>query len=181
MSWASRTLTVLSIAATLAGLTWYAIAAGCTESLPGDKTIPGWTVLDGSTSSGKLGDKAGYDAYDGAVGPMRKQRIQYFAQRMYRNAKTKQYVTVDIYQLSGARSARALYDSKLRDSRKAKPLYRYTSIKDRAFVCTMGGCSFGVCQRGKYVCSVVLSKASSGQSRTSVRSFLKYVSGKLKS
>lgn len=174
----ARTLTVLSVAAALIGISWYAIAASCTGSLPPSNAIPGWQTMSGSTKSGSMGSRASYDAYDGAVEAMQAEGIAYFAQRMYKHSSTKKYLTVDVYQLTSTSKAQALYNKKKTGYKKANPLNTYTRIKDKAFVGTMGKFTFGVCQRGKYVSEVSMSKASTAQDRATVKSFLTYISKK---
>jgi len=174
-----RYLPGLMATAFLMGLALPSAAVNCRDLLPGNGDIAGWKVMAHSTTAGKMGQKASYDAYDGAVEAMQGKGITEFAQRMYKHAATGKYVTVDVYKMSSALAARKLHDAKLAGYKKAKPLYRYTSIKDRALIGTMGFFSFGVCYRGTFLFEVSMSKASRATDRGIVKSFLTFMSKKL--
>ena len=179
MSLASRILTYAAIALALFALAREAKAVTCLGALPPASIAPGWAVMADSTRSGRMGSKISYDTYDGAVEELQGKGIVAFAQRMYRNASTGQYVTVDVYELASKAAAGSLYAEKLADSRNAKSLSTYTSIKDKAFVGTLGSISLGCCTRGKYLCEVTMTKAPGSQHRTTVRKFVSVISGKL--
>ncbi|NSW58506.1 MAG: hypothetical protein HPY44_21050 [Armatimonadetes bacterium] len=179
MSLASRILTYAAVALALFALAREAKAVTCLGALPAASIAPGWSIMADSTRSGRMGSKTSYDAYDGAVEELQSKGIVAFAQRMYRNASTGQYVTVDVYELASKAAASNLYAAKLSESRKAKPLIVCTTIKDKAFVGTLGSISLGCCTRGKYLCEVTMTKAQSSQHRTTVRKFVSVISGKL--
>lgn len=179
MKFTSILLTALSLAFTLTGLTWYAVAASCTSALPPDNAISGWRILQGTTKSGVMGEQASFDAYDGAVETLQEQGVTRFARRMYKRTGTSQHLTLDIYELKTAARAQALYSEKLNGYKKAKPLSTYSSIKDRAFVGTLGTITVGACQRGRFLCEVTISQAPASRDRSAARQFLVYVSKKL--
>ena len=175
----ARILTVLSVVAALTGVAWYAIAASCTGSLPATNAIKGWEIWADTSKAGKLGEKPSYDAFNGAVDSMKAEGIRYFAEQMYKQTGTKKHLTVDVFQLSSTTRAKALYASKKNGYKTAKPISHYTSIKDQALVGTIKTFTFGCCQRGKYVCLVTMTGASSAQDRATVKTILTYISKKL--
>lgn len=179
MSRISSALTVLSVAAALTGLAYYAVAASCVASLPPSNAIPGWVAVTNATTSGEMGSQQSYNAYDGAVEAMQAEGIKSFAQRIYRHSATGKYLTLDIYYLSELSKAKALYDRKRNGYRQAKPLTDYTSIPQRACVGTLGTTSFGVLQRGAFVCEVTIARSSTAADRITAKAFLTFVSGKL--
>lgn len=174
----SRVLTVSSIFVALVGLSFCAIAASPTGSLPPSNAIAGWQVVADTTTSGAMGQKASYDVYNGAVDAMREQGIRFFAQRMYRHSGTGKTLTVDIYQMTCASCAQALFTDKQKGFKNARPLSVQSNIRDRALIATMGGMTFGVVQRGIFVGEVSMMRATTAQDRSIARSFLVFMSGK---
>ena len=174
----SRILTALSIIAALAGLSWVAIAASPTGSLPPTNGIAGWQVVADTTKSGAVGGKASYDAYNGAVPDMQQQGMRFFAQRMYRHSGTGKTLILDVYQMTSPATAQALFNDKLAAFKTAQPLQNVSNVRDRAAVATMGGMTFGVVQRGIFVGEVSIMRATTAQDRTTARSFLVYLSNK---
>lgn len=178
MQLTSRVLTILSVLATLTGFTLYAFAASPTGCLPNNGAISGWKVFS-ETRSGAMGEKASYDTYDGPVDVMKQEGIRYFAQRMFRSTTGKRYVTVDAFQLRNAGLAKALYAKKRASYKTAKPLTDQPSIRDRAFIGTVGKTTVGVVQRGIFVAEVTMSNATTDADRAKVKAFLTYISRKL--
>lgn len=172
----SRALTVSSILVALVGLTFCAIAASPTGSLPPSNAISGWQVVADTTRSGAMGQKVSYDVYNGAVPAMQEQGIRFFAQRMYRHSGTGKTLTLDIYQMTSAARAQALFADKQKALKNAKPLSVQRNIRDRALVATMGGMTFGVVQRGIFVGEVSMMRATTAQERSTARAFLVFMS-----
>lgn len=174
----SRILTVSSIFVALVGLSFCAIAASPTGSLPPSNAIAGWQVVADTTTSGAMGQKASYDVYNGAVPAMQEQGVRFFAQRMYRHSTTGKTLTVDVYQMTSAATANALFADKQKGFKNAQPLSVQRNIRDRAMIATMGGMTFGVVQRGIFVGEVSMMRATTAQDRSTARAFLVFMSRK---
>ena len=176
----AATLTTLTAVLALGAAATMAGAASCSGSLPGSNAVPGWQTMAGGTLSGSMGSKASFDAYDGAVETMRDaQGIRFFAQRVFKRAKPKGYLTVDVYQFASVAQAQAFYARSKADYRLAKLLTSFSGVKDQAFAGALGGAAAGFCRRGKYLCQVSISGGATAQDIQTAKAFVAYVSRKL--
>jgi hypothetical protein len=115
-----------------------------------------------------MGSPTSFQAYDGAVEAMQDRGIAYFAQRMFREASTRRYITVDIYQLGSGSQASALFQQKRAGYKRAKPLRVTVSRTQSLGIATLGTNTVGFGVRGKYLWEVALSKAPAEQDRATV-------------
>jgi hypothetical protein len=150
------------------GLAWEASAASCTGGLPPANPLPGWQAVDKSSRAGKMGSQASFQVYDGAVESMQGQGIAYFAQCMYRQASTRRYLSVDIYQLGSAAQASTYFQQRRAACKRAKPLRVTVTRTQSAGIATLGTNTLGFGARGKYVWEVTLSKGPAEQDRALV-------------
>jgi hypothetical protein len=177
---ASALLSVLWVAGGLWVLAGPAAAGGCSAALPVNGAVAGWKVLDGSTMAGAMGSKASFDAYDGAVEGMRdEQCIRFFAQRVLKRAKPKSFVTVDVYQFASVAQAKAFFARTKKDYKAAKGITVLKGTKDQAFAGILNSAGGGFCQRGKYVCQVMLTVNGAAPDVKTITAFVKWVSGRL--
>lgn len=172
-------LTLCSVGAAIAGVAIYALAASPTGCLPPTGAVSGWTVMDGSTRSGAMGEKTSFDVYDGAVDSMKAQGIRFFAQRMYKSA-SKRYITVDAFQFRTNDQAKAAYKEKRDSFRNAKPRIDYV-MTNQAFVATMNNTTVGCVRAGIFMAEVTFAGGHTDADRATVKAFLSYISRKLSS
>lgn len=172
-------LTLCSVGAAVAGLTIYALAASPTGCLPPAGALSGWTVVDGSTRSGAMGDKVSFEVYDGAVDDMKAQGMRFFAQRMYKSAP-KRFITVDAYQFRTNDQAKAAYGQKRDSFSSAKPRTDYP-MTNQAFVATINNTTVGCVRAGIFMAEVTFAGGCTDADRATVKAFLSYISHKLSS
>jgi hypothetical protein len=177
MSRVSNILTLCSVVAAVAGLAIYALAASPTGCLPPGGAIAGWSVMDGSTRAGAMGEKVSFEVYDGAVDSMKAQGIRFFAQRMYK-AAPKRFITVDAFQFRTNDQARAAYTQKRNSFGNARPRTD-CQITNQAFVATINNTTVGCVRAGIFMAEVTFASGCSDADRATVKAFLSYISRKL--
>jgi hypothetical protein len=177
MSRVPNILTLCSVAAAVAGLAIYALAASPTGCLPPTGALSGWAVMDDSTRSGAMGEKASFDVYDGAVDSMKAQGIRFFAQRMYKSAP-KRFITVDAFQFRTNDQAKAAYAQKRGSFANAKPRTDY-QMTNQAFVATINNTTVGCVRAGIFMAEVTFAGGCTDADRATVKAFLSYISRKL--
>ena len=136
-----------------------------------------WKIIP-ETDRGGVTDEQLYPVYDGAVPALREQGLHSAHQRIYEKGDKR--LTVDMYRFGNWQQAKTYYLPHRQAQSECGGTYNlYNNIKQQAFVCEAAGSIMGMFWQRNYVGTVGM-QGSGSADRTTVKSFLTFISDKIK-
>ncbi len=144
--------------------------------MPNSGELGGWQIFP-ETDRGGVTNEQLYPIYDGAVPALREKGLHSAHQRIYKKGDRR--ITVDVYRFGNWQQAKA-YFLPHRETQKDCGTYQlYSSIKQQAFVAEAAGSITGMFWQRNYLCAIGM-QGSGPRDRATVKSFLTFISNKIK-